>query len=163
MIAHCRIRAEGRHSHVSTAQMLRTKFAPYKRYIQTHFQSGPDRGVAGGQSLVYKFIAHQLISVQCVYIYCTYVRMYRCTHFTAYSLQAVQSTMCTRCTQSTVCTQCTRVQAGVPTSIRFPLPSLFGAPRNRPKRPRMVLGDGSLESPCSWLSNGPSPKIIRVR
>ena len=98
MGAHCLIQAEGRHSRDAPAQILRTKFAPYKRYIQTHFQSGPDRGVAGGQSLVYKFIAHQLISVQCVYIYCTNVKMYKCTHFTVYILQAVQSTMCTRCT-----------------------------------------------------------------
>ena len=102
MGAHCLIQAEGRHSRDAPAQILRTKFAPYKRYVQTHFQSGPDRGVAGGESLVYKFIAHRLISEQCVYIYCTSVEMYRCTHFTAYSLQAVQSTVCTRCTQSTV-------------------------------------------------------------
>ena len=55
------------------------------------------------------------------------------------------------------------LQAAVSTSIPVPLPSLFHAVRDRPQRSPIELGDGTLESPCSWLFSAPSLRSIGLR
>ena len=55
------------------------------------------------------------------------------------------------------------IQAAVSIPIRHPSPSLFGAVRDRPQQSPMDLGDGPLERPFSWLSNGPSLRSIGHR